>query len=63
MSRHSPEDPLLGVEDVSRWLSVEPQWVRRNYKDHFPEVTIVGRRLFWRQSVIAAYLDRNTVKI
>jgi predicted DNA-binding transcriptional regulator AlpA len=59
---NNPDDPLLSVEDVCRWLGGRSQqWVRRNYPEYFPEVTHVGRKLYWRQSVIAAYLDKNTV--
>ena len=62
MSRHSPDDPLLSVDDVCTWLRArDPQWVRLNYRQHFPEVTYVGSNLYRRQSVIADFLERNTV--
>jgi predicted DNA-binding transcriptional regulator AlpA len=60
MSVHRPDDPLLGVEDVARWLGKSPKWIRANYPKYFPEVTRVGRCLSWRTSVIAAYLEKQT---
>ena len=64
MAVNRPDDPLLSVEQVCVWLGGKsPAWVHKNWRQCFPEVTYVGRKLHWRQSVIAQYLDRNTAGV
>lgn len=61
MALNSPDDPLLNVEQVAEWLGKPTSWVHKNWRQHFPQATKVGRELRWRRSVIAQYLDANTV--
>lgn len=57
---HSPDDPLLNVDQVAEWLGKPSSWVHKNWAKLFPEVTRVGRELRWKRSVIARYLDTHT---